>query len=109
MNRELHDGRHDGLMPLESLDLSKVEHFSDLIKAMRKTAFGGRTVGEAFEVLLEMFRDNDCLVVLTLSGAMTVAKQGMIICEMIDRGLVQAVISTGALIAHGVTESIGLT
>jgi deoxyhypusine synthase len=109
MNRELHDGRHDGLMPLESLNLSKVEHFSDLIKAMKKTAFGGRTVGEAFEVLLEMFRDDDCAVILTLSGAMTVAKQGMIICELIDRGIIQAVISTGALIAHGVTESIGLT
>ncbi len=109
MTRELHDGREDGLMPLESLDLSKVSHFPDLIKAMRKTSFGGRTLGEAFEVLLKMFRDEECTVVLTLSGAMTVAKQGMIICEMIDRGLIHAVIATGALIAHGVTESIGLT
>ncbi len=109
MKRELHDGRQDGLMPLESLDLSKVQCFSDLIKAMKKTSFGGRTLGEAFEVLLTMFRDKECSVVLTLSGAMTVAKQGLIICEMIDRGLVQAIIATGALIAHGVTESIGLT
>jgi deoxyhypusine synthase len=40
---------------------------------------------------------------------MTVAKQGLIICEMIQRGLVHAVVCTGALIAHGLTESIGLT
>ena len=46
---------------------------------------------------------------MTLSGAMTVAKQGRVICEMIDRGLVDCVISTGALMAHGLTESIGLT
>jgi deoxyhypusine synthase len=45
---------------------------------------------------------------MTLSGAMTVAKQGSMVCEMIDRGMVQAVISTGALMAHGLTESIGL-
>lgn len=109
MHRELHDGREDGLMPLESLDLSKISSFSDLVRAMRKTAFTGRTVGEAFEVLMTMFRDEECSVVLTLSGAMTVAKQGMIICEMIERGLVQAIVATGALIAHGVTESIGLT
>ena len=46
---------------------------------------------------------------LTLSGAMTVAKQGRLVCEMIDRGLVSAIVATGALIAHGLTESIGLT
>ncbi|MFO0001542.1 MAG: deoxyhypusine synthase family protein, partial [bacterium] len=40
---------------------------------------------------------------------MTVAKQGRIVCDLIDRGIVKAVIATGALIAHGLTESIGLT
>jgi deoxyhypusine synthase len=40
---------------------------------------------------------------------MTVAKQGRIFCDLIDRGLVHAVVATGALMAHGLTESIGLT
>jgi deoxyhypusine synthase len=40
---------------------------------------------------------------------MTVAKQGSIVCQLIDRGIVHAVVATGALIAHGLTESIGLT
>ncbi|QDT46348.1 putative deoxyhypusine synthase [Symmachiella dynata] len=106
--RKLHDGREDGLSPLESLDLGKVDSFAGLLQAMSQTAFGGRNLGEAYGVLGEMFDDADCSVVLTLSGAMTVAKQGLIICEMIDRGLVQAVVATGALIAHGLTESIGL-
>ena len=108
-HRELHDGRADGLSPLESLDLSRVESFGDLLRGMSRTAFGGRQLGEAFDVLLEMVRDERCKVVMTLSGAMTVAKMGRIICDMIDRGMVQAVVSTGALIAHGLTESIGLT
>ena len=75
---------------------------------MSNTAFAGRQLGEALDITLEMARDKDCLVVLTLSGAMTVAKQGLIVCDMIDRGLVGAVIATGALMAHGLTESIGL-
>ncbi len=107
-HRELHDGRDDGLQPLESLSLNEIDSFVDLLKAMSRTAFGGRQMGEAFEVLGQMVRDEKCLVVMTLSGAMTVAKQGRIICDMLDRGMVQAVISTGALIAHGLTESIGL-
>jgi len=107
--RSLHDGRQDNLSPLESLDLNRVETFGDLLRAMSRTAFSGRQLGEAFEIAVEMFRDPDCRVVLTVSGAMTVAKQGRILCEMIDRGCVDAVVATGALMAHGLTESIGLT
>ena len=65
-------------------------------------------MGEALDVLVQMARDDDCRVILTVSGAMTVAKQGRILCDLIDRGIVHAVVATGALIAHGLTESIGL-
>lgn len=105
----LHDGRQDGLKPLESIDLSQVGSFADLLRAMSHTAFGGRQLGEAFDILVEATRRENCCLVLTVSGAMTVARQGRIICEMIDRGIVQAVVATGALMAHGLTESIGLT
>jgi deoxyhypusine synthase len=108
-HRELHDGRKDGLVPLQSLDLGQVGSFADLLRSMQQTAFAGRQLGEAFDITTQMARDPDCTVVLTLSGAMTVAKQGLIVCEMIERGVVQAVVATGALVAHGLTESIGLT
>lgn len=108
-HRELHDGRSDGLKALESIDVSEVTSFSGLLKAMSKTAFAGRQLGNAFEILVEMARDPDTTVVMTLSGAMTVAKQGRLICEMVDRGIVDVIVSTGALMAHGLTESIGLT
>ncbi len=108
--RTMRDGRDDGLRPLRSLDLSQVHTFADLLKAMGDTAFSGRQLGEAYDVLIEMMQpENPVKVVLTLSGAMTVAKQGKMICDMIDRGMVDAVVSTGALIAHGLTESMGLT
>jgi len=107
--REFHDGAKDGLEALEPLDPDSIRSFSDLLVAMRKTAFGGRRLGEAFEVLSAMVADPDCTVVMTLSGAMTIAKMGKIISSMIDHGMVQAVVSTGALIAHGLSESVGKT
>ncbi len=58
-------------------------------------------------MLEAMARDKDCFVVMTLAGAMTVAKQGLIITELIDRGIVKAIISTGALMAHGLVEAAG--
>jgi deoxyhypusine synthase len=109
IRKTLEDGRRDGLSPLESLDLEKVNTFSELLEAMKKTSFSGRKLAEAYAVLAELARDDECDLVLTISGAMTVAKQGTIICDMIDRGLVKAIVATGALIAHGLTESIGLT
>ncbi|MCA9065126.1 MAG: deoxyhypusine synthase family protein, partial [Planctomycetaceae bacterium] len=108
-HRELHDGQTDGLQPLRSLDLAQVQSFSDLLKAMADTAFSGRSLGQAHRILGTMFGDQSCGVVMTISGAMTVAKQGQIVCDLIDRGCVQAIIATGALMAHGLTESIGLT
>jgi deoxyhypusine synthase len=108
VKRSFHDGRTDGLQPLESLNLAEVRSCADLVRGMGKTSFAGRQLGRAMEILLAMARDPDCTVILTLSGAMTIAKQGRIVCEMIDRGLIDAIISTGALIAHGLTESIGL-
>ena len=105
---KLSDPKDAGLEPLEALDPDEIEDFDALLRAMSKTAFGGRAMGEALDVLETMVRDPKCHVVLTLSGAMTVAKMGKIICAMIDKGWVDTIISTGALMAHGFIESLGL-
>ncbi|PIO08970.1 deoxyhypusine synthase [Candidatus Woesearchaeota archaeon CG08_land_8_20_14_0_20_43_7] len=39
---------------------------------------------------------------------MTVAKMGLLVCDMIDKGMVDAVVSTGALMAHGFVEAAGM-
>jgi deoxyhypusine synthase len=107
VDRHLHNPIADKLIPLEPLDLGKIKSIDDLVRAMSKTAFTGRQLGEAADVLEAMARDEECFVVLTLSGAMTVAKQGLIVTDLIDRGIVNAVVSTGALMAHGLVEATG--
>jgi deoxyhypusine synthase len=107
IERRLHDPVEDRLIPLEPLDLSHVHSIDDLVRAMAKTAFTGRQLGEAADVLEAMACDKDCFVVMTLAGAMTVAKQGLIVTELIDRGIVNAIVSTGALMAHGLVEATG--
>jgi deoxyhypusine synthase len=107
MERKLHDPVADRLIPLAPLDLTRIHSIDDLVRAMARTAFTGRQLGEAADVLEAMARDKDCFVVMTLAGAMTVAKQGLVITELIDRGIVNAVVSTGALMAHGLVEATG--
>src|SRR5277367_6999459 len=107
VDRHLHNPIEDKLIPLQPLDLANVKSIDDLVRAMAKTAFTGRQLGEAADVLEAMARDEDCFVVMTLAGAMTVAKQSLIIAELIDRGIVNAIVSTGALMAHGLVEATG--
>ncbi|UCE87390.1 MAG: deoxyhypusine synthase family protein [Deltaproteobacteria bacterium] len=101
-------GHDDGLEPLTPLDLVETGSVDALVRAMSRTAFGGRRLGEAADVLEAMLDDEACFRVVTVSGAMTIAKQGLVLCEMIDRGWVQAIVTTGALMTHGLVEGAGM-
>jgi len=105
--RVLHDPVKDKLRPIYPLDLSKCATIDQLVRAMGATAFTGRQIGDAADVLEAMARDEECFVVMTLSGALTVGKMGLVFCDLIDSGVVRAVVSTGALMAHGLVEATG--
>src|SRR3984893_9263721 len=106
--RVLHDPVKDKLRPIFPLDLSKCRTIDQLVRAMGDTAYTGRQIGDAADVLEAMARDKDCFVVLTLSGALTVGKMGLVFCDLIESGIVKAVVSTGALMAYGLDEANGL-
>lgn len=84
--------------------LSTGRLFAELAK------YGGTasTVAQGAMTFRAMVEDPKCTVFLTLSGAMTIAKMGLVVCDMIDFGMVNSITSTGALMAHGLVESVGL-
>ena len=105
--RVLHDPVKDKLRPIYPLDLSKIKSIDDLVRAMGDTAYTARQIGDAADVLEAMARDKDCFVVMTLAGALTVGKMGLVFCDLIESGIVKAIVSTGALMAHGLVEATG--
>ena len=60
-NQRYGRGHDDGLDPLTPLDLAKVDGVDALVRAMSHTAFGGRRLGEAADVLEAMIRDRGVL------------------------------------------------
>jgi deoxyhypusine synthase len=52
-------GHEDDLSPLTPLDLSALDSVDALVRAMSHTAFGGRCLGEAADVLEAMVRDEE--------------------------------------------------
>ena len=57
LNRIVNRALEDGLEPVLPLDLGAVKDFDELAAAMARTAFGGRQLGEAVDVLVSMARD----------------------------------------------------
>src|SRR5947209_4684499 len=45
----------------------------------------------------------------TVTGALTGGKMGLVCCDLIESGVVNAIVSTGALMAHGLVEATGLS
>src|SRR5256885_15742013 len=107
--RVLHDPVKDKLRPIFPIDLSKCTSIDSLVRAMGDTAYTARQVGDGADVLEAMARDKDCFVVMTLAGALTVGKMGLVFCDLIESGVVNAIVSTGALMAHGLVEATGLS
>lgn len=107
--KNYHTGFDDGLIPIKSIEPIKSPDTDDLMYQMEHVGFSGAAVGDGVRILTGMFNNKDRFNVLTLSGAMTPAGMGLMPCDLIDRGCVQAVVSTGALITHGFVQSTGMT
>lgn len=106
--KHYHTGFDDALIPIRSIEPLKSPDTDTLCQQMEHIGLGGSAVGDGVRILTDMFLDKDMFTVLTLSGAMTPAGMGLIVCDLIDRGCVQAIISTGALITHGFVQSAGM-
>ena len=121
-----HDKKHAGEMHVRNLGDGAEDHLVPRrVRSIRSTASPIRSTissapwaarrsadapsAEAADVLEEMAKDPDCLIVATFSGAMTVAKMATVIVRMIEAKMIHCVISTGALMAHGLSEAVGLT
>ena len=74
-------------------------------------AFNAGRLSEACHIYVDkmLARDNDTMVGLTIAGAMTPAGLGGCVNELMDRGLVDFVISTGANLYHDLHYALNFT
>ena len=69
---------------------------------------GGGRIGEAVDLVSEMFRDRHSVNFLTIAGPMVPAGFRLLFGDLIDRGFLDAIVTTGANLTHDVIESLGL-
>jgi len=81
---------------------------NDLANEMKKTGvLGAGKIGEATELVAEMFADPDYTVFLTIAGALVPAGMRKIIRDLVDKEYVNIIVSTGANMVHDMVEALG--
>ena len=79
---------------------------SRLLSGMRRSAFQGRKLGEAFEVWQRMI-DGEGLICLGLAGSLASAGLGPLVAWLVERGYVDVVASTSANVTEDLLEPRG--
>src|SRR5439155_417815 len=81
-----------------------------LVREMSATGvLGGGRIGAAADVVEEMFRGPDFTNFLTLAGPMVPSGFRLLIGDLIDRGFLDAIVTSGANLTHDVIEALGLS
>lgn len=94
--------------PLRPLTLHPGLSPRELLEQMEGASFGARSLGHAWRVLRTILDDSECRVVLTVSGALSVAQLGGIFRAMLARKILHAVVTTGAVVTHQVVQELNL-
>lgn len=101
--------KHDILKePIQTIDLTQVHTFSDLLKAFRKTSFQSRTLAQCADTYISMLSDPERpTIFLGLAGAMIPGGMKGIISTLVQKQLVDVIVSTGANMYHDFVEALG--
>jgi deoxyhypusine synthase len=77
------------------------------LEALEKGSYQGRELGRALGVYDKMLSAPKCTIFLALAGAMVPAGMRSMIVDMIERRMIDGIVSTGANVIHDMVESLG--
>jgi deoxyhypusine synthase len=96
------------LRPVQQMRLHKGMRVSDLIKQMAATGvLGAGKIGEAAELVSEMFHNPNYTVFLTLAGPMVPGGFRRVLRDLIEDEYVNVLVTTGANMVHDMVEALG--
>ncbi len=93
--------------PVKPMELWKGMTVNELVLQMEGSgSFSAGTLAKAVDIYEHMIRDKS-YIFLTLSGALVPAGLKKVIITLIEKGWVNAIVSTGANLVHDVLEAFG--
>jgi deoxyhypusine synthase len=92
--------------PVSTIEVRK-RSVSALLDEMAQTGFQGKKLGEVAKIWAEMARERDVTIFLGLTGSLSTTGQWKIIRWLVEKRLVDVVVSTGANISEDILEALG--
>ncbi|MDO5825190.1 MAG: deoxyhypusine synthase [Methanosphaera sp.] len=95
-------------MKVKHLEIKENMKVSDFINQLDESGvLGAKRVSQATNLLAQSFKNEDTKVFLSLAGPMIPGGLRKVVRDLIDRGYVDLIISSGANLTHDLVESFG--
>ncbi|MHA1370243.1 MAG: deoxyhypusine synthase family protein, partial [Promethearchaeota archaeon] len=91
---------------IKPFDPKTVRTVEDALFALQECSFQGRNLGIAFKILSKMVDEKRCMRVLTLAGDYYKAGMDEITCQLIERGVVNVIVSNGENISLAIINCL---
>ncbi len=92
---------------VEAVEVSAGQSVSDLISAMSKTGFQGRSLARTVGVFEKIISDPDVTVFLGYAGSLSTTGQWKIINWLIENRFIDVLVPTGANISEDIVDAMG--
>ena len=90
------------IAPLSPRNITSV---SGLLTALGGCSFQGRALSRCLDVLENMAKDEECMTIMTLAGAMVPGGMEETVTQLIEEGIIDALVTTGANISHSMIDA----
>ena len=95
------------LEPVKHIKIEKGIKVSELVSKMKEMGFGAEKIARAGEIFSEMIKDKDCKIFFGLAGAMVPGGMRQIIVDLLQKGKIDVLVTTGANLTHDLIEALG--
>lgn len=96
--------------------MKKVQHITlkrdmtvnELVKEMTQSnVMGAGRLAHATDIIETMITDKDCKVFLGIAGALVPGGMRDVLLDLLERGVIDVVVTTGAMLTHDLAEALG--
>lgn len=94
--------------PTETIDVRE-RTISELLEAMGRTGFQGKSLARCLDVLVEMVAEPGNTIFLGYAGSMSTTGQWKIVRWLVENRFVDVLVSTGANVSEDVFEGLGFS
>ena len=93
---------------LETIEVRQ-RSVSELVEAMGRTGFQGRSLAACLQVLIKMLEEPANTIFLGYAGSLSTTGQWKIVTWLIENRFVDAIVSTGANVSEDIFEGLGFS